>query len=74
MDVDNRRLGVAVAGIGLILLLTLRAWASPLALTITGRPGVSVVTFLAIPVVLLVVAAGIAIFVWGEELGIGGHG
>ena len=71
MDVDNRRLGVAVAAVGLVLLLTLRLWASPVAMTITGRPRVAVVTFLAIPAVLLVIGAGIVIFLWGEELGLG---
>jgi len=71
MNVDNRRLGVGVAAIGLILLLTLRLWASPLIVTITGRPRVSVVAFLAIPLFLLVIGAGIVIFLWGEELGIG---
>lgn len=70
MDVDNRRLGLAVGGVGLLLLLTLRFWASPVARTVTGRSDVSVAAFLAIPVVLLVVGAGIAIFLWGEELGI----
>ena len=71
MDVDNRRLGVAVAVLGLVLLLTLRLWASPVAIIVTGRPRVSVVAFLGIPLFLLVIGAGIAIFLWGEELGIG---
>lgn len=72
MKVDHRRLGVGVAAAGLLLLLTLRLWASPIVMTVTGRPRVNAVTFLAIPLFLLVIAAGIAIFVWGEELGIGG--
>lgn len=71
MNVDNRRLGVAVAAIGLVLLLTLRVWASPIIMTITDRPRVSVLSFLAIPVLLVVIGAGIIIFLWGEELGIG---
>lgn len=71
MSVDHRRLGVGIAAVGLVLLLTLRLWASPIALTITGRPGVNVLTFLGIPLFLLVVAAGVFIFLWGEELGIG---
>lgn len=71
MDVDNRRLGVAVAAVGLVLLLTLRLWASPVIMTITGRARVSVVSFLAIPLFLLVIGAGVVIFLWGEELGIG---
>lgn len=71
MNVDHRRLGVGVAAVGLLLLLTLRIWASPLALEITGRSRVSLVAFLAIPVVLAIVGAGVVIFLWGEELGLG---
>lgn len=71
MNVDHRRLGVAVAAIGILLLLTLRIWASPLALEITGRSQVSLVAFLAIPVVLAIVGVGVVIFLWGEELGHG---
>lgn len=71
MDVDNRQLGVAVATVGLVLLLTLRLWASPVAMIVTGRPRVSVVAFLGIPLFLLVIGAGVTIFLWGEELGLG---
>lgn len=70
MDVDNQRLGVAVAALGLVLLLTLRLWSSPVVTVVTGRSQVGVVAFLGIPLLLLVVGAGIAIFLWGEELGI----
>lgn len=70
MNVDTRRLGVGIAAVGVVLLLTLRLWASPIAITITGRAHSSTATFLAIPVVLLVVAAGIVIALWGEELGL----
>lgn len=71
MTVDHRRLGVGIAAAGLILLLTLRLWASPVAMAITGRPRVSVVAFLGIPLFLLVVGAGIVVFLWGDELGLG---
>lgn len=71
MQVDHRRLGVGVAAAGLILLLTLRLWASPVAMAITDRPRVSVVAFLGIPLFLLIVGAGIVIFLWGDELGLG---
>lgn len=71
MRVDHRRLGVGVAVVGVVLLLTLRVWASPISLIITGRSGVSVVAFLLIPVLLLVVGAGVAIALWGEQLGLG---
>lgn len=70
MDVDHRRLGVGIVVAGFVLLVTLRLWASPLALIITDRPGVSVVTFLLMPLLLLVVGAGIVIALWGDELGL----
>lgn len=70
MDIDHRRLGVGVVVVGLVLLVTLRLWASPLALIITDRPGVSVVTFLLMPLLLLVVGAGIVIALWGDNLGL----
>jgi hypothetical protein len=71
MAVNHRRLGVGIVVVGVVLLVTLRLWASPLALIITGRPGVSVVTFLLMPLLLLVVGAGIVIALWGDELGLG---
>ena len=71
MDVDNRRFGVGIILIGFFLLLSLRLWASPIAMTITDRSRVSVVAFLAIPLFLLIIGAGIVIFLWGDELGIG---
>ena len=71
MSVESRRLGLGVAVVGFLLLLSLRFWASPITRTITGREGVSVVSFLAIPLFLLVIGVGIVIFIWGDELGIG---
>lgn len=71
MATDHKRLGLAVTGIGLALLLTLRFWASPVARTVTGRSSTGVIAFLAIPAFLVIFGAGIAIFLWGEELGIG---
>lgn len=71
MDVDHRRLGLGVAVVGLLLLLTLRLWASPVAITVTGRSRPGAAAFLAIPAVLLVIGAGIVIALWGEELGLG---
>lgn len=70
MDVDNQRLGVAVAGIGLVLLLTLRLWASPVAMAVTDRRQVGVVAFIGVPILLLVIGAGVVVFLWGEELGL----
>ena len=71
MDVDNRRFGVGIILIGFFLLLSLRLWASPIAMTITDRSRVNVVAFLSIPLFLLIIGAGIVIFLWGDELGIG---
>ena len=71
MDVDHRRLGVAVAALGFLLLLSLRLWASPITMIVTGRSRVNVVAFLGIPLFLLVIGAGIVIFLWGEEIGLG---
>lgn len=70
MDVDHRRLGVGIVVVGFVLLVSLRLWASPLALIVTDRSGVSVVTFLLMPLLLLVVGAGIVIALWGDELGL----
>lgn len=70
MDVDNRRLGVVLVGIGVVLLLTLRLWASPVALAVTGRTRIGVVSLLAVPIMLAVIGFGIAIALWGEELGL----
>lgn len=70
MGVDHRRLGVGIVVIGLVLLVTLRLWASPIALVITDRPGVSLVTFLVMPLLLVFVGAGIVIALWGDDLGL----
>lgn len=70
MDIDHRKLGVGIVVVGFLLLLSLRFWASPLALLITDRAGVSVVTFLLLPVLLVFVGAGIVIALWGDELGL----
>ena len=71
MDLDSRRLGLIVAALGVLFLLALRVWTSPIALAVTGREHASTVTFLAMPVGLLVVGLGIAIAVWGEDYGLG---
>ena len=70
MDVDYRRLGVGLAIVGFLLLLTLRFWASPITGVITGRSGVGLVGFLLIPALLLVIGAGIVLALWAEELGL----
>lgn len=67
---NHRRIGVGIALVGVISLLTLRVWSSPIALEITGRSRSGTLAFLAIPALLLVIGAGIAIALWGEELGL----
>lgn len=70
MEYDHRTVGAALAGAGVIAMLTLRFWASPLTSAVLGRDQVGLVPFLGIPLLLLLVGAGIAIAVWGDELGL----
>lgn len=59
-----RRHGVAIVAIGILLLLVLRFWASPVGRRITGRSDVGVVAFLGIPLFLVLVTVGIAVFLF----------
>lgn len=68
---NHRRTGVGIAIAGVISLLTLRIWSSPIALEVTGRSRSGAIAFLAIPGLLLVIGAGIVIALWGDELGMG---
>lgn len=69
MDLSNSRtLGLGAIALGVLSLLVLRLWASPIALAVTGRRTVSVLAFLGIPLFLIFVGVGIALFVWGPEL------
>lgn len=61
------RVGIALVLVGILSLVTLRFWASPIASRILGRESVGVVAFLGIPLFLLLVGAGIVLFVWGPE-------
>jgi len=63
----NRELGVLTVLCGLVLLLSLRLWTSPIAMGITGRSGVGVFEFLLIPVFFVVVGIGILLFLWEPE-------
>ena len=65
---DPSTLGVVVVVVGVVSLLALRFWASPVVSSLTGRESVSVVAFLGIPLFLLLVGSGIVLFVWGPEL------
>lgn len=59
--------GIVLIALGVVLLLTLRFWASPLARSITGREPAGYVDFLGIPLFFVVVGAGIALFLWEPE-------
>lgn len=56
--------GIVLIALGVVLLLTLRFWASPLARRITGQEPAGYVEFLGIPLFLVVVGTGIALFLW----------
>lgn len=59
--------GIVLIALGVLILLTIRFWASPLARRITGRDPAGYVEFLAIPVFFVVVGVGIALFLWEPE-------
>lgn len=61
--------GVGLIALGVLLLLSLRFWASPIARYITGREPAGFVAFLGIPVFFVVVGAGIALFLWEPDAG-----
>lgn len=64
---NSTKAGLLVVLGGLVLLLGLRLWASPIARRIVGQDTVGVVEFLLIPVFLLVVTAGILLFLWEPD-------
>lgn len=63
----NRELGVLTVVAGLVLLLSLRLWTSPITRGITGRSEIGVLEFLLIPAFFLVVGIGILLFLWEPE-------
>lgn len=63
----NRQLGVATVILGVFLLLGLRAWTSPLTREATGSGAPGLLEFLLIPLFLLVVGTGTALFLWEPE-------
>lgn len=56
--------GAALIGLGVLLLLALRFWASPLARYTTGREPPGLVAFLGVGLFLVVVGTGITLFLW----------
>lgn len=63
----NRELGAVTVLAGLVLLIGLRLWTSPIVRGITGRGEVSVLEFLLIPAFFIVVAIGISLVLWEPE-------
>ncbi len=68
-DVRRRstRYGVGIVVAGLVLLIALRLWASPIAREVTGRGENGLLEFLLIPVFLGVVGLGILLFLWEPD-------
>lgn len=64
----NKKYGILTVAAGLVLLLGLRLWASPLTRRITGRTANGLVEFLMIPVFLAVVGIGILLFLWEPDV------
>lgn len=60
----STRLGMATILSGVVLLLLLRFWASPLVRVISGRAENGLAEFLMIPFVLVIVTVGIALMLW----------
>lgn len=65
---DSTRYGVGIVVAGLILLLVLRLWASPIARAVTGRAQNGLLEFLLIPTFLAVVGVGILLFLWEPDV------
>lgn len=63
----STRYGALTVVAGVVLLVALRVWASPLGRRITDRSGNGLLEFLSIPLFFLVVAAGIALFLWEPD-------
>lgn len=59
----SRAIGGGAVVTGVVLLLVLRFWTSPIAIEGTGRTGISPWEFAGIPVLLALIAIGIALFV-----------
>jgi hypothetical protein len=68
---NSTRYGIATVAAGVVLLIGLRLWASPLTRQITDRGANGLLEFLLIPTFLLVVGLGILLFLWEPE--VAGH-
>lgn len=63
----NRELGVVIILGGILLLLALRIWTSPLTREASGGGPPGLTEFLLIPAFLLVVGVGTALFLWEPD-------
>ena len=61
---NSTRYGLLTIVLGLVLLVVLRLWASPITRRVTGRSGNGLFEFLLIPVFFAVVGVGILLFLW----------
>lgn len=66
---QSTKYGLFTIGIGVILLIGLRVWTSPIARRITGRSEITIIEFLLIPLFLVVVGTGVLLFLWEPEPG-----
>ncbi len=57
-------LGAGLLALGIILLVGLRFWASPVARRITGTEPPGAIDFIGIPVFLVVAGLGLFLFLW----------
>lgn len=64
---NNRKIGLVLTVLGVVLLLTLRWWTSPVLRRIMGREDIGAVAFLLIFVFFVPVAVGIALLLWEPE-------
>lgn len=64
---NNRKIGLVLTVLGVVLLLTLRWWTSPVLRRITGRHEIGAVSFLLILVFFVPVAVGITLLLWEPE-------
>lgn len=60
--------GAVLIGVGVLLLLALRFWASPIARRIIGRAPPGFADFIGIFLFFVVVSVGIGLFLWEPEL------
>lgn len=64
---NSTKYGVGAIITGLVLLIGLRLWVSPIIRRVSGRGGISMFEFLLIPVFLGLVAIGVLLFLWEPE-------